>query len=115
MYGFLVMIAVLVFILACCCQFSWKYGARFFNKKIPKDSVWRKIYPFKESERNPLLYVKWIPVVITFIILIGVLIVHIVYWISPSLLSGFLESKWNAWISLVYLFIDIIYVAVMLE
>ena len=114
MYGFLV-IVLLVFILACNNQFDGKYGARFFDVEISKNSIWRKIYPFKEKENNPLRHVKLIPFYITFIILVAVLIVYIVYWISPSLISGFLQSKVCAWISLVYLYVDIIYIIVMIN
>ena len=106
---------VLVFIAACRCQFDGKYGGRFFDKEIPKDSVWRKIYPFKESETNPLLYVKLIPFFITFIILIAVLIIYIVYWISPPLLEEFLLSKLCAWISVSYFVIDFICYIVMIN
>ena len=113
-YFFLMMVA-LVFIAACNAQFDWKYSARFFDVEIRLNSIWRKIYPFKEREINPLRYVKWIPVVITFVILIAVLIVYIIYWISPSLLSGFLESKLCGWISLGYLFMYIIYSVVMID
>ena len=73
-YGHLA-IALLMFIVFCNFQFDGKYGARFFDKPIPQNSVWRKIYPFRERETNPLLYVKWIPCVISFIILIVVLII----------------------------------------
>lgn len=111
----LLIIVALVFSAACSCQFRWKFGARFCKRKIPENSVWRKIYPFKENEKNPLLYVKWIPVVITFIILIACLILYIVYWISPSLLSDFLESKLCFWIALIYLSIYNIYTAVMIN
>ena len=65
-YGHLV-IALLMFIVCCNIQFDGKYDARFFDKPIPQNSVWRKIYPFRERETNPLLYVKWIPCVISLI------------------------------------------------
>ena len=111
----LLIIVALVFSAACSCQFRWKFGARFCKRKIPENSVWRKIYPFKENEKNPLLYVKWIPVVITFIILIACLILYIVYWISPSLLSDFLESKLCFWICIAYTNINTIYFIVMIN
>lgn len=107
--------ALLAFILACNAQFDRKFDGRFFDMEISKNSIWRKIYPFKEKETNPLRYVKWIPFVITFIILIAVLIVYIVYWISPSLLSGFLESKLCAWITLSYICICMVYYIVMIN
>lgn len=113
-YLLLIFVAI-VFIAACNCQFKWKFGARFFDKRIPKNSVWRKIYPFKEDEKNPLLYVKWIPVVITFIILIACLILYIVYWIYPSLLSDFLESKLSFWIGIAYMNIYNLYMIVMIN
>ena len=105
---------VLVFLMACNFQFDFRYGAEWTKlTKIPKNSVWRKIYPFKENETQPLLYVKWIPVVVTFIIMIAILIVYIVYWISPPLLSGFLRSKLCGWISVGYFIIGLIYVIIM--
>lgn len=113
-YGHLV-IALLMFIVCCNIQFDGKYDARFFDKPIPQNSVWRKIYPFRERETNPLLYVKWIPCVISFIILIVVLIIYIVYWIFPSLLSDFLQSKLCGGISLSYFFGSIIYFTVMID
>lgn len=105
---------VLVFVMACRCQFDGKYDGRFFNTEVSSNSIWRKIYPFKEKETNPLLYVKLIPFFIAFIISIAVLIVYIVYWISPSLLSCFLQSKLCGLISLCYLLINFIYYAVMI-
>ena len=113
-YGHLV-IALLMFIVFCNIQFDGKYSGRFFDKPIPQNSVWRKIYPFRERETNPLLYVKWLPCVISFIILIVILIIYIVYWIFPSLLSDFLLSKLCNVISLSYFFGSIIYFTVMID
>ena len=111
----LLVIVVLVFVLDCNTQFCWKYDARFFDVEVPKNSMWRKIYPFKEKETNPLRYVKLIPFYISFIIFIAVLIIYIVYWISPSLLAGFLQSKLCGWISLSYFVVNFIYSIVMID
>lgn len=106
----LLICAVLAFLIACNEQFDNKYGAEWTELTlIPKDSFWRKIYPFKENENNPLLYVKLIPFFITFFILIAVFIIYIVYWISPISLSSFLQSKWGFIISIVYFLIVLFY------
>lgn len=54
----LLIIVALVFSAACSCQFRWKFGARFCKRKIPENSVWRKIYPFKENEKKSTIVCK---------------------------------------------------------
>lgn len=109
-YG-LLLFTTLAFVLACNCQFSYRsYGAEWTNLTIiPKDSFWRKIYPFKEKETSPLKYVKLIPFYITFVVLVLVLIVYIIFWISPSLLAGILQSKAIIIASIVYFLVAFIY------
>lgn len=106
----LLIFTVLSFIAACNCQFSFKYGAEWTEHTIiPQNSFLRKIYPFKESKINPLKYVKLIPFYISCVILISVFIVYIVYWVSPSLLLTFLQSKLVAILSFIYFLITFIY------
>lgn len=102
------------FLMACRCQFDSKYGAEWTKLTIiPKDSFWRKIYPFKEKESNPLRYVMLIPFYITFVILVSVLIVYIIFWISPSLLSNFLQSIAVGFVSVAYMMVVFIYYLIM--
>ena len=69
-------------------------GGRYIEKsKIPKDSFFQKIYPFKEDSFNPLLYVKFIPFLVCCLIFIIVFFVYVIYWINPDLLVNFLQSK----------------------
>ena len=106
----LLIFAALAFLMACNEQFDNKYGAEWTELTlVPKDSAWRKMYPFKDKENNPLLYVKLIPFFVTFFVLIAVFIVYIVYWISPSLLSYFLGSKWGFIIPMIYFLVVFIY------
>lgn len=114
-YGCLTFV-IMAFLIACDYQFGSKYGAEWtYRTIIPKDSFWRKIYPFKETETNLLRYAKLIPFFITFVILMVVLIVYIVFWVaSPPVLSEFLQSKVIAAISLAYLSIVVAY-AIIIE
>ena len=73
-YGCLTFV-IMAFLIACDYQFGSKYGAEWtYRTIIPKDSFWRKIYPFKEKETKPLRYAKLIPFFITFVILMVALI-----------------------------------------
>lgn len=101
------------FVFACVWQFSPKHGIRFKNNVIPQNSVLRKFYPFKESEFNPLIYVKLVPFYICFLILIAVLILYIVYWINPESLEAFLISPGVNIAGFVYLILTFIYLAIM--
>lgn len=106
----LLMFAIMSFAFACDRQFNSKYGAEWTHRtRLPKKSFLRKIYPFKESEINPLLYVKLIPFFVTLIILITVLIVYIIYWIFPFLLSAFLQSKICFILGISYFLITFVY------
>lgn len=95
-------------------QFSAKYDARFFDKEIPKNSFWRKLYPFKEKENNPLVYCKFVPFIISVIIFIAVLIIYVIYWISPELLRPFLVSKGVVISALCYPMVVALYMLIMI-
>lgn len=95
-------------------QFSAKYDARFFSKEIPKKSFWRKMYPFKERENNPLAYGKLIPFVISVFIFLVVFIIYVIYWISPELLRPFLVSKGVVIGAMCYPVIVVIYMLIMI-
>lgn len=60
--------------------------------KIKEKSWLRKLFPYKETEYNPYLYLTVIPCVIYFALLITTLVVYVIYWINPTLLHVFLES-----------------------
>ena len=50
---------VLVFLMACNFQFDFRYGAEWTKlTKIPKNSVWRKIYTFKEKEARMFIKIN---------------------------------------------------------
>lgn len=95
-------------------QFSAKYDARFFDKEMPKNSFWRKLYPFKEKENNPLVYCKFVPFIISVIIFIAVLIIYVIYWISPELLRPFLVSKGVVIGAMCYPMVVVIYMMIMI-
>lgn len=101
------------FLCACSWQFDMRSGDRFWKTKIPHNSKLRKIYPFKEDETNPLLYVKFIPFLFALIILVAVFIVYIIYWIKPTILNEFLCSPVCGFISLGYAVITSIYLFVL--
>ena len=90
-----------------------KEWERFYEKnKIPKDSFWRKLYPFKKEPTGGLLYITFIPALISMLILFVVLIIYVIYWIKPEVLSGFLESKTSLYISLGYAGLFVIHMGV---
>lgn len=104
-----------VSILACCCAVLTFYAEysmmskRFIERnKIPEDSFWQKLYPFKYKPVLGLLYIRFIPLLLSFLILFAVLIVYVIYWIKPELVSEFLYSQITVYVSGAYLFIWII-------
>lgn len=105
--------AVWGFFAACCWQFNSKAGDRFEKTKIPDNSFFRKIYPFKEDALDPLLYVKLIPFLVCTLIFIAVLIVYIIYWINPNLLNAFLAGNICMLMSVSYSFITSIYLVIL--
>lgn len=96
-----------------CWQFNIKAGNRFIKTKIPDNSFFRKIYPFKQDSADPLLYVKFIPFLLAVLIFISVLIVYIVYLINPNLLDSFLKSDGCIFGSLAYGAVSVIYLIVL--
>lgn len=96
-------------------QTDERYSPRIFDKVIPKNSFWRKFYPFKEDSKNPLKYVKFIPFVISTVILIIVFIIYIIYWINPTLMIDFLRSKLVFFGFLSYLGAAVLYAVIFLE
>lgn len=110
---FLLIGAVWGFFVACGWQFDFKCGRRFEKTRIPDNSFFRKIYPFKEDPLDPLLYVKLIPFLVCTLVFIAVLIVYIIYWINPSLLSAFLTSDICMVVSVSYYFLTSIYILIL--
>lgn len=94
-------------------QTDFRAGDRFkFNLKnrVKKNSILRKILPFKESEENPLLYVKVIPVLIYIILFILVLIIYIISCLfSIMYLDEFLSSRLCVIISIIIILSSLIY------
>ena len=75
------------------------------HNQIPKDSFWQKLYPFKKKPECGLLYITFIPLLLSFLILFAVLIVYVIYWIKPELMSDFLYSHITLYFSFAYLLI----------
>ena len=95
-------------------QYDNRAGQRFLWSRVGKKSILRKILPFKEDELHPLLYAKIIPLIIYTLILIGVFILYIIYWINPSLLSSFLNSISCNIIGLVIIGSSLLYSAILM-
>lgn len=79
------------------------------NNKIPAKSFLRKLYPFKKEPKDGLLYITFIPVLISVLIFFAVLIIYACYWIKAELLSDFLESGSCLGISLGYMGLSLVY------
>lgn len=109
------LLSLTVFCLFLSFQKSERFSPRFFNKVIPKDSFWRKLYPFKEYKINPLKYIKFIPFFISTVVLIIVVIIYIIYWISPSLVVGFLSCRPCKIAFFVYLCVGFLYSVIFID
>ena len=102
------------FIIACRWQTDGKYGCGFENTRIPENSFWRKLYPFKERPDNPLLYVKFIPFLICLVITLGMLIaVGICAICGIDVLRAFLTNLAVNIVCWVYTGINLIYLVVL--
>lgn len=116
--GYAYILLIFTFIATCLTtrmQYSIRHNPRFLDKEVPKNSIWRKLYPFKEKENNPLVYCKLVPFIISVIIFIGVLIIYVIYWISPELLRPFLVSKGVVISAMCYPVMVVIYMLIMLS
>ena len=102
-----------VSMLACCCATdnldgfftTFKNGWFVKHNQIPENSFLQKLYPFKYKPSAGLLYVTFIPFLLSFLILFAVLIVYVIYWIKPELMSDFLYSHITLYFSFAYLLI----------
>lgn len=60
--GYEYIVLILIFIGTCLTtrmQYSIRHNPRdIFDKEVPKNSIWRKLYPFKEKKNKPLIYRK---------------------------------------------------------
>ena len=95
---------------------DFRAGSReiFRRHKVKENSFWRKIIPFKETEKNPLTYAKLIPVLLQALILICVIILYIVYWSNSNLLESFFETKAYYIISVMVILPNAIYSGILM-
>lgn len=75
---------------------------------VKPNSILRKL-PFKDTDYNPLLYIKIVPVVIHFIIFLVVVVLYILLWIFPDTFAPILTSRWCLVVSLVICLAPMIY------
>ena len=66
---------------------------------VKPNSLLRKL-PFKDTDDNPLLYIKIVPVVIHFIIFLVAVAMYILLWIFPDTFEPILTSYWCLGVSL---------------
>lgn len=66
---------------------------------VKPNSILRKL-PFKDTDYNPLLYIKIVPVVIHFIIFLVAVAMYILLWIFPDTFEPILTSYWCLGVSL---------------
>ena len=59
---------------------------------VKPNSVLRKL-PFKDTDVNPLLYIKIIPVIIHFIIFLVAIVMYFLLWIFPDVFEPILSSN----------------------
>ena len=117
--GYEYIVLILIFIGTCLTtrmQYSIRHNPRdIFDKEVPKNSIWRKLYPFKEKKNKPLIYCKLVPFIITWIIFIVVLMIYVIYWIFPELLRPFLVSKGVVISAMCYPLVITIYMMIILD
>ena len=75
---------------------------------VKPNSVLRKL-PFKDTDDNPLLYIKIIPVIIHFIIFLVAIIMYFLLWIFPDVFEPILSSNWCLAISIGIYLVPCIY------
>ena len=75
---------------------------------VKPNSILRKL-PFKDTDYNPLLYIKIVPVVIHFIIFLVVVVLYILLWIFPDTFAPILTSYWCLGVSLAIGLVPMIY------
>ena len=92
----LLLFALLGLIVSLLSQTDFRAGERrlFRKTKLKENSILRKISFFKETDDNPLLYAKIIPVLVQIILLIGIIVFYIIYWINPELVGPFF-NRWQ--------------------
>ena len=87
-------------------QIDFRAGIRIMQTskgRVKQNSFLRKILPFKDTEDNPYLYIKIVPLLINIIITIIVLIIYIFFWIFPaSVLGDILGHPILVLVSMVY-------------
>ena len=67
------------------------------------------VKPFKDTDVNPLLYIKIIPVIIHFIIFLVAIIMYFLLWIFPDVFEPILSSNWCLAISIGIYLVPCIY------
>lgn len=75
---------------------------------VKPNSILRKL-PFKDTDDNPLLYIKIVPVVIHFIIFLVAVAMYILLWIFPDTFEPILTSYWCLGVSLAIGLVPMIY------
>lgn len=75
---------------------------------VKPNSILRKL-PFKDTDYNPLLYIKIVPVVIHFIIFLVAVAMYILLWIFPDTFEPILTSYWCLGVSLAIGLVPMIY------
>lgn len=75
---------------------------------VKPNSLLRKL-PFKDTDDNPLLYIKIVPVVIHFIIFLVAVAMYILLWIFPDTFEPILTSYWCLGVSLAIGLVPMIY------
>ena len=79
---------------------------------VKPNSILRKL-PFKDTDDNPLLYIKIVPVVIHFIIFLVAVAMYILLWIFPDTFEPILTSRWCLGVSLAIYLVPAIYYGIL--
>lgn len=79
---------------------------------VKPNSILRKL-PFKDTDDNPLLYIKIVPVVIHFIIFLVAVAMYILLWIFPDTFEPILTSYWCLGVSLAIYLVPAIYYGIL--
>lgn len=74
----------------------------FEYPKIKENSILRKIPGIRVLVKADPRYVRVIPIIVSFAIMIVVLPIYICFWIYPPLVADFLANKWVLWVMIGY-------------
>lgn len=86
----------------------------FQKTKVKENSFLRKVFHFNDSENNPLLYAKIIPVLIQAILFLFVIAFYIVYWINPESVEPFFNRWEYYFVSTMVLLPELIYSGILM-